>query len=402
MSEESSKTPDDGEEATAPAEAEPAAPVARDEPIEAEFEPADSLSLWRRLAERQVTMPIALGLAAGAVVLGGFLGVALDGGRGVSPAQIEAAVDRRLAPFEELRTEVRQAIAEGSGDGIAAAALNDLQAEIASLRSDLTTAQNRLRAVESAGGSGEAGAALADELETLRADVAEAHRMAEEALGAPSAQSAEIDALDTRLTALAETARAQGRAIEQLSQASSVLAGRVTGVPAPAGLATAGAAAALAFASLQEAALSGQPFTPEAADAAVYFGENEHMETLLRHADTGAPTPAQLAVRFREVARDAREADRPTGGGVVERLGRGVAGLVTVRRLDAPETDAVGDVVVRAQRRLMRDDLVGAAAELDRLEGPAGEAVASWVEQARARAEIDASLDGLRSSFTEG
>jgi hypothetical protein len=406
MSHEESKTPNAPDDEVGPGAAdEPAASVdatSDEEPIEAEFAPADSL--WSRVAERQVSMPIALGLAVAASLVGGFLGVVLDGGGArVSPAQIEAAVDRRLAPFEALRTELRQAIAEGAGagDGIATAALNDLETELSGVRDSLLAVESRLRVMESSGGDGQASAALAAQLDALEADVAEARVLAEEAMAAPAAQSAELDALETRIAALGEAARAQGRAIEQLSEASSVLAGRVTGVSAPQGFATAGAAAALAFASLQEAALSGRPYVTEAAEAQDYFGESEDMDALIAYAETGAPTPTDLAASFRSATRAAREAETPQGGGFVDRMGRAVAGLVTVRRLDAPETDSVGDVIVRAQRRLERNDLAGAAAELDRLEGAPGLAVDVWVAQARARIAIDARLEALRRSFSE-
>jgi hypothetical protein len=411
MSHEDSKTPDEPADDAGPGGADAGddpvgrragegVPAETDEPIEAEFEPADSL--WTRVKDRQVSMPIALGLAAVASLVGGFLGVVLDGGGAqVSPAHIEAAVDQRLAPFEELRTELRQAIADGTGDGIAAAALNDLEAELAGVRDSLLAVESRMRVMESSGGNAQASAALAGQLEALVADVAQARALAEEAMSAPAAQSAEIDALETRISALGETARAQGRAIEQLSEASSVLAGRVTGVRAPQGFATAGAAAALAFASLQEAALSGRPFVTEAVDAQGYFGESEDMAALAALAEAGAPTPPDLAASFRSATRAAREAEAPAGGGFVDQLGRAVAGLVTVRRLDAPETDSVGDVIVRAQRRLERNDLAGAAAELERLEGAPGQAVEVWVAQARARVEINARLEALRRSFSE-
>jgi hypothetical protein len=125
------------------------------------------------------------------------------------------------------------------------------------------------------------------------------------------------------------------------------------------------------------------------------------MQALLKLADAGAPTPSQLADQFRSVARAAREAERPTGGGIVDRLGRSMTELVTVRRLDAPETDSVGDVTVRAQRRLSEDDLAGAAAELSRLQGPAADAVSMWVAQAKARVEIENRLRALSKSITE-
>src|SRR5690606_30309940 len=155
---------------------------------------------------------IALGLAAGAAVLGGVFGVVFDRNDAptVSRAQIDAAVEAPLAEFDARLRELRQAMIEraGEGGGVAAAALNDLEAELAEVRDNLTAVQNRLRAIESAGGSGEAGAALADQLDALAAEIAETRRMAEDALAAPSAQAAELAAIDARLTSLGETARA--------------------------------------------------------------------------------------------------------------------------------------------------------------------------------------------------
>ena len=194
---------------------------------------------------------------------------------------------------------------------------------------------------------------------------------AEEALAAPNAQNAAIDALSARVDALSETARAQGRALDELSGAAGVMVGRLTGVQAPGGSAASGAAAALAYASLQEAASLGGPFPGEAATAAAYFSEDDNMAALVALAEEGAPTAAELAISFRSAARAARGAERPSGGGVVERVGRFVTGLVTVRRLDAPATDSVDDIIVRAQRALGRDDLAGAADQV-RLGGGEG------------------------------
>lgn len=407
MKDDDANTPDGPEEAAASAGGDRDAPVDQSvdpdpqsmpsapEPIEAEFEPADTL--WKRVTDRQVSMPIALGLAGAAAVLGGFFGVVFDGGGGgASSAQVEAAVDRRFAEFDERLRELRQTIVEGgeNGSGPAAAAFNDIEAELADARESLGAFEDRLRVVEASQGDGEAGAALADEL-------AEVRRLAEEAMAAPSAQAAELEALDARLNSLSDALRAQGSAIEELSETSTALAGRVTGVRAPTGLAAAAAGATIAFSNLQDAALSGDPFSIEAQAAAQYFSESDDMAALMAFAEAGAPTPAELAATFRSAVRAAREADQPTGGGVVEQLGRAVAGLVTVRRLDAPETASVGDVIVRAQRRLANDDLAGAADELDRLGGAPKDAVATWIEQARARVAIETHLEALRSSFSE-
>jgi hypothetical protein len=371
-------------------------PAPAAEPIEAEFEPADSVV--RQVLDRQVSMPIALGLAAAAAVLGGVFGVVFDGG-GANRAQVERLVDSRLEAFDARQQELLEALAQSGseGGGVAAAALAGLENELASAQASLEDLGNRLRVVEASRGNGDAAQALADQLSALEAQVAEARTLARQA----ASQTDAVAALDAEVTTLAETVRSQGRSIDQIASASSALAGRVTGAPAPANLAAAGAAAALAFASLEEAALSGGPFATEVADAQVYFPESEDLQALAALAETGAPTPVELAARFRSAAQAARDAEQPAGGGLVDRLGQAIAGLVTVRRLDAPETDSVGDVIVRAQRRLQNEDLAGAADELDRLTGAPRAAVAVWIDEARARVEIDARINALRASIAE-
>jgi len=380
-----------------------AAPAGAGEPIDAEFEPAETpLS---KIARMQVSMPILLAVAAAASVLGGVFGVVFDGsGAGrANSAQLQADVDARLAGFDDRLRALRGTIANvgGEGGGVAAAIIGDLEAELASVRDQVTLATSRLAVMETANGNGEAAAEIAAQLAGIETRVADATRMAEEALVAPNAQAAEIASIATRINALSEAVRAQGRAIDQLSTSTSVLARHVTGVRAPSGFAASGAAAALSFASLQDAALSGRPFATEFASADEYFSESPDMIALGEFAETGAPTPADLAASFRAVASAARDAERPQGGGFVDRLGRMVTGLVTVRRLDAPATDSAADVVVRAQRRISNNDLSGAADEFDRLNGASAEAVSQWVAEARARVEIEDRLEALRQSFSE-
>lgn len=382
--------------------AEDIADAPSDEPveIEAEFEPAESPVA--RIAAMHVSMPVALALAAAASVLGGVFGVVFDGG-GRSDARASADVDTKIAAFDERLRALRQAMAEtgGEGGGVASAALADLEAELASVRDDVAQAASRLAVIESANGDSEAAAAIAARLDAIAADAETARLRAEEALAAPNALSSEVESLGTRLNTVADTVRVQGRAIDQLSSSTSVLTRRVTGVSAPTRLAATGAAAALSLANLQDAALSGRPFATEYEAAMEYFSDSADMIVLGDFAEAGAPTPAALAASFRSAAAAARDAERPQGGGFIDRLARGVTGLVTVRRLDAPATDTAADVVVRAQRRLSQNDLAGAVAEMARLTGPSAEAAAQWIAEAGARVEVEARLEAIQQSFSE-
>ncbi|MGD2132449.1 MAG: hypothetical protein PVI23_06610 [Maricaulaceae bacterium] len=356
-----------------------------EEPIEAEFEPAESpLS---QLLSMQVTMPVVLGLFALAAVLGGLFGMVLGGGGSSGDAaRIERLVDERLAGMDERFAALRQAIAESGGEGseIAAAALADLEGEIAALR-------DRVLVVESASGDGGASAELSDQLAQINADLADLRL-----------DGARIAAIDEQLAEVSADVAAQAREINQLTDTTGALARRATGVAPPPGRASAGAAAALAYANLEEAARSGETFLNEAQAAARYFPDSAAMAQLLLLSERGAPPPTELAASFRSAARAARNAEGPAGGGFVDRMARMMTSIVTVRRLDAPPTDTPADVVVRAQRRLSENDLAGAAAEMARLDGAAGEAVAAWVADAEARASIEMELDALAQSFAEG
>jgi hypothetical protein len=112
-------------------------------------------------------------------------------------------------------------------------------------------------------------------------------------------------------------------------------------------------------------------------------------------AERGLPTRAQLRTRFDKAAAEAVRAERVAQAGgwwrpVLERL----MALVNWRRVDA-EGDSAEAVVARADQRLAADDLAGAIAELDKLQGPAAAAMQGWLGEARARAAADAAMARL-------
>ncbi|HEX6980927.1 MAG TPA: mitofilin family membrane protein, partial [Alphaproteobacteria bacterium] len=69
--------------------------------------------------------------------------------------------------------------------------------------------------------------------------------------------------------------------------------------------------------------------------------------------------------------------------------------LVTIRRIGEVDGDTPEAVVARAERRLAADDLAGAVAELERLQGAPAAAAGSWLADARARLTAEAALAGL-------
>jgi hypothetical protein len=76
---------------------------------------------------------------------------------------------------------------------------------------------------------------------------------------------------------------------------------------------------------------------------------------------------------------------------VAERL----SSLVNWRRTDAVDGNTAEAIVARAEQRLAADDLAGAIAELEKLQGPAAAAMQGWLAEARARAAADAAVARL-------
>lgn len=112
-------------------------------------------------------------------------------------------------------------------------------------------------------------------------------------------------------------------------------------------------------------------------------------------AERGVPTRERLRERFDKTAAEAVRVDRVAQAGgwwrpVVERL----SSLVKWRRVDT-EGDGAEAIVARAEQRLAADDLAGAIAELERLQGPAAAAMQGWLGEARARAAADAAVARL-------
>ena len=119
---------------------------------------------------------------------------------------------------------------------------------------------------------------------------------------------------------------------------------------------------------------------------------------LARYATTAPPTEASLRLAFPAAAQAALAADHPASEGkpVLERLWAEAQDLVTVRE---GEHVLVGDpaagVLVHARTALDAGDLAGAVAAVATLTGPAVQAMAAWVDQARALLAARAALAEL-------
>ncbi|MBV9813257.1 MAG: hypothetical protein JO326_10940, partial [Acetobacteraceae bacterium] len=116
---------------------------------------------------------------------------------------------------------------------------------------------------------------------------------------------------------------------------------------------------------------------------------------LQRFAAAPPPTEAQLRLSFPAAADAAAQASKPPIDNLSfgERVWLRMRSLVTVRQGDRVLVGAPAITTLDAARaRLNAGDLAGTVAELDRLDGPAAQAMADWLAQAKSLLAARAAL----------
>lgn len=163
---------------------------------------------------------------------------------------------------------------------------------------------------------------------------------------------------------------------------------------------------ALAVAQLRDALSRPAPFAAEVATLRKVAGDEpeikEAIDPVLPYAERGIPTQAGLFARLPQTVDAAVRASRPQEDGDI--LGRVVSkfrDFVTVRRVDGKGA-AAEDRIARAEMAAGRDDLAQAVEELSGLDGPAAEAVAPWVGDARARLAAESASAALSRALLTG
>ncbi|MEQ8345831.1 MAG: mitofilin family membrane protein [Sneathiellaceae bacterium] len=130
--------------------------------------------------------------------------------------------------------------------------------------------------------------------------------------------------------------------------------------------------------------------------------------TLRRQGQVPVASFDQLRDGFSTAAAQAlrqRPADAPAPGWW-DQVVDGARGLVTIRPVGDVAGDSPGALLARAEQALAMRDLPRAVAEVGQLTGGPAEAMAGWLEQARARLAMTAALaqlnDAVTSSLTPG
>ncbi|MDR7115063.1 hypothetical protein [Caulobacter sp. BE254] len=164
------------------------------------------------------------------------------------------------------------------------------------------------------------------------------------------------------------------------------------------------AGAALAAATLADAARTAQPFAEELASLERVLPLSSDLRALARLAQDGAPTRAGLADEFETLAGRAAVAARDPGRNAdfLARLRHALSSIVSIRQVGSTQGQSPDAVLGRAQKLLNEGDIEGAVATTERLP-PAAQAVLSpWRAAAERRVEVDRHVAAIRADALAG
>lgn len=378
------------------------------EPVDAEFKPVDSEPEPRKGFSRALAILRVTGFVVAAALIGGAAGWVLVRAM-PAPAPDLAALEARLGALETAeipqpdlsRFEARlsELETEDPGDAMRGQALEHLVRDAAALR-------DRVDALEAAEPPAETGLTeLEARLDETARDTArrlDALETRIAALGAGEGGDGtnlsdalapvlnRIEALTDRITA-AERARDEAAGLDtRLDTIAERLSAAETRVAdfqaAPAAAASPnGARRALAFADLAAAARGSGPFAVELAELRRVWPDAPGLNVLRSHARPGAPSREQLSAQLPEDELQAVSAETDLWFGVL-RIARTAQG------------PGPGDALRAA---LDAGDLEGAVTDARALEDPARAVIASWLQGAEARLQIEAALNQMRTALDD-
>ena len=180
---------------------------------------------------------------------------------------------------------------------------------------------------------------------------------------------AELDALQKRMAALEQSAKA---ARDDIAKASSAdIAARL----------------ALSAAALRDAVMSGAPFAAQLAQAKSLGTDDKTLAALAPFATAGVPTAPALAQELHALLPAMLKisgAQAPEAG-FLERLQANAGKLVRVRPVDAPPGDDASAVLARIEIDAAKADIAAALADLGKLADATRAPAQAWFAKAQAR-----------------
>lgn len=164
------------------------------------------------------------------------------------------------------------------------------------------------------------------------------------------------------------------------------------------------AGAALAAATLADAARTARPFAEELASLERVLPLSPDLRALARLAQDGAPTRAGLADEFEALAGRASVAARDPGRNAdfLARLRHALSSIVSIRQVGSTQGSTPDAVLGRVQKLLNEGDIEGALAAVETLPAPAQAVLASWRAAAERRIEIDRHVAAIRADALAG
>lgn len=177
------------------------------------------------------------------------------------------------------------------------------------------------------------------------------------------------------------------------------LAARITALEASQKAVADAAIAALAVATLAEAAETSRPFGPELLGLERVLPGSPDLRALEPLSRTGAPTRAGLATQFGNLAGRAASASRNPGvdADLFSRVRYALSSIVSIRHVGSTKGSTPDALLARAQALLDEGDVEGAVAALDPLNDSAREVLAPWFVAANRRIEIDRHVSAVRA-----
>jgi len=271
--------------------------------------------------------------------------------------------------------------------------MDELRAELAATRERLRQMEERLVQAPAASGAAPSLAPVENRLSQTEAAI----RALQAQPQIPARVTEQLDALDKLVADLKRTSADAAAVLRLADRVEKVEAG-FRDMQARRSSAS---ALLLAVGQLREALAKAMPFDAELRSLKALAGQDAEMgaalETLKPRAVTGIPTFPVLASRFTALSPVIVRADvLPTEQNWWRKTLDRLASLITIEREDGNTAgSSPSAIVARAQAALAQDDLAGAVAELDALQGGPADQAANWLADARARLAADKAVSEL-------
>ncbi|WP_378947010.1 COG4223 family protein [Mesorhizobium sp. ANAO-SY3R2] len=347
---------------------------------------ANAASAPKAAAGRQRTSGIGPGLAGGLIALlvaGGLQYAGLLG----TPGAVAPAGD------EELQAEVASLRSQIADLG-AANASGDLSGTVAGLSATVEQVESEVEGLKSAAGqagSADALAGLDARIKTVETQVG--------SLGQGGSAEAEIAALKEQIASLdaavksaGEAASAEDGKLAVLEQSVSALTSKVEAQASQPKIAL-----AIAASALKAAVDRGGAFAAELETFAAISPNAPELATLRAYAEKGVATRADIVAETDAAANAMIAAAKPVNpdAGIMERLVASAESLVKVRPIGAVEGPGVPETVARMEMAVKQGDFAKALAEYETLPDPVKVAGADFAGKLKARQDVEAQVNQI-------